>query len=192
MSTSGKRVTVRADRASGLVRARSAPEIGAREQSAATVRSVAAEVVPGEARGARVEVRMRESIIEHAAATSVFGVVTSATGVRSAAIAGADLGGHRAIHIDAGAALYAEPSIPSADRVAGITIGAAASGAIVNFQTSGEMVEPSWNWTEGPIYLGPSGTLTQTPPAAGVSVELGIATAMNKIIVRIGPPIRVQ
>jgi len=108
------------------------------------------------------------------------------------ATAGEVLGGHRAIFIDGGSAHYAEPAQPSASRVAGITLGAAAENDLIDYQTAGEIVEPSWSLVDGPVYLGPAGTLTQASPASGVCVEIGVAISATTIIVRIGPPILLQ
>jgi hypothetical protein len=53
-----------------------------------------------------------------------------------------------------------------------ITTGAASPGSPVDVLITGLMVEPSWSWTPGPVYLGANGQLTQTPPAAPGAVFL--------------------
>ncbi|MES2488570.1 MAG: hypothetical protein V4607_02175 [Pseudomonadota bacterium] len=105
------------------------------------------------------------------------------------AIAGVDLGGHRAIFIDEGLAFYADADMASAERVAGITLGAAADSELANYQTAGEITEPSWNWNEGPVFLGLNGLLTQTPPSTGAIIELGVALNATRLLVRIQRPI---
>lgn len=112
-----------------------------------------------------------------------------AGGTTAATIAGEALGGHRAIYISAGEARYATAADDSAAVVAGITTGAAGVGDAVEYQLSGELTEPSWNWTpELPVFLGLNGQLTQTPPTAGAIVELGIALTPQTIIVRVQRP----
>lgn len=127
-----------------------------------------------------------------AGAQGLQGIPGATAGQILQAVAGATLGGHRAIFIDAGRAQYADSAAPSAERVAGITLGAAAEDAVVNYQTAGAITEPSWNWNEGPVFLGANGMLTQTPPSSGAVVELGVALAPTTIIVRIGPAVFLQ
>lgn len=106
-------------------------------------------------------------------------------------LAGEALGGHRAVHVAAdGSARYASASLPAtAAAVIGITAGAAALGASVSVQTGGRIVEPSWNWTPGPVYLGESGLLSQTPPASGTVKEIGVALAATELLIDIKPEI---
>lgn len=121
------------------------------------------------------------------------GIASAVAGISAATptitkIAGASLGGHRAVILDsAGAAFYADPL--TGLEVAGITTAAALVGETITIQTFGELAEPSWAWAPGPVYLGPLGTLTQTTPAAGACLQLGIATAPTRILIRIQPPI---
>lgn len=111
-------------------------------------------------------------------------------------IAGPALGGHRAVGMDdTGVYRYASNATP-ADvlRVAGITVGAAASGAAVSVQTNGPITEPSWSWTpDAPVYLGQNGGLTQTAPtlASGAvfSMAIGIALTPTSMFLRLNTPI---
>lgn len=112
--------------------------------------------------------------------------------VRTAAAA---LGGHRVVR-STGHALagYADAQVEEhGDDVLGVTLGAAAAADDVQIQGSGEIVEPSWAWQpQKPIFLGPAGQLTQTPPDAGAaafSLVLGFATSATSMQVRIEQPI---
>lgn len=103
-------------------------------------------------------------------------------------LAGAALGGHRAVLVDAlGTAIYADKDTPAHYAcVIGITQGAATIGASVAIQTYGEITEGSWTWTPLlPIYLGVNGTLTQTPPTTGFQLILGFAISTTKIFIDI-------
>ncbi|HAO33199.1 MAG TPA: hypothetical protein PLU26_02220 [Candidatus Competibacter sp.] len=96
-----------------------------------------------------------------------------------------DLGGHRALRVTgAGAAGYAD-AYTAFDAVLGISIHAATAGAPVAVRGSGEMVEPSWSWSPGPVYLGRDGMLTQTPPSGGATLEIGIARGPATLFIRI-------
>jgi hypothetical protein len=99
------------------------------------------------------------------------------------------LGGHRAACASAAGAVYADPDDPDRADAIGITTGAADLGATVTLQTGGDMVEPSWSWSPGPIYVGPAGTLTQTPPASGTLMQIGVAIAATRVLVDVRSPI---
>lgn len=75
-----------------------------------------------------------------------------------------------------------------------ITSGAASSGASVEVLLFGLMIEPSWSWTPGPVYLGTNGQLTQTPPAAPGAVfiaQVGTATSPTSLFVDRAPSIKI-
>lgn len=102
------------------------------------------------------------------------------------------LSGHRAVRpTTAGAVGYASSAVAAdANSVLGITTGAAATGAAINVQASGEMTEVSWNWTPGlPVFLGTNGLLTQTPPVSGFQLVLGVAISPTKLAINIKQPI---
>lgn len=103
------------------------------------------------------------------------------------ATAGTALSGHRAVVVASDIATYADSTTNPA--ATGITTGAVTNGSAVTVQTTGEMVEPSWNWSNGSVYLGSTGLLTQTLPSSGAIVEIGIATAPTKLLIRLQPPI---
>lgn len=106
-------------------------------------------------------------------------------------IAGAALGGHRAVRSLAGVAIYADcETVADASLVLGITQGAASEGAPVQVQTMGLMTEPSWSWVPDlPVFVGLAGVLTQTPPAAGYRLIVGVATRADQIHIGLKMPI---
>lgn len=58
----------------------------------------------------------------------------------------------------------------------GLMFETCASGAKGNVQRVGAMTNVSWTWTAGlPVFLGASGTLTQTVPSSGFHLQLGVA-----------------
>ena len=103
------------------------------------------------------------------------------------ATASGALGGHRAVVITNGTAIHANNS--TQPLVSGITQGAVVNGATVTVQTTGQLTEPTWAWTSGPVYLGSDGLLTQSPPISGVIVELGTALTPTTLLIRVQPPI---
>ena len=107
-----------------------------------------------------------------------------------AAVAGEDLGGHRAVRLGSdGRAYYALQSL-EADCLAlvGLTTGAAAAGDPVPIRDGGPMEEPSWNWTpDAPVYLAGVGQLSQEPPAAGPVVVMGQAVSPTRMVITLQP-----
>lgn len=115
-----------------------------------------------------------------------------ATGVSAGVelVAPVALSGQRAVYRAADGLRLASADQRSTIDVIGITTGAIAAGALGVAQTADEMTEPTWAWVPGlPVWLGLNGLLTQTVTTVGTQVELGIATAATKLIVRIQPPI---
>lgn len=77
------------------------------------------------------------------------------------------IGGHRVIVLNANEAPeYADNSNSShIHKVMGVTLNAGNAGDTISIVRSGEVVEPTWNWTlNSPVFLGTNGLLTQTPP----------------------------
>ena len=106
-------------------------------------------------------------------------------------VAGEALGGHRAVTLLSGEAVYASNTTAlHLGRVIGITLGAAVQGDTVQVQPSGTLIEPSWNWnTALPVYLSTNGQLTQTTPTAGFSLILGFPLTATSLYVDIREPI---
>lgn len=101
------------------------------------------------------------------------------------------LGGHRAVVMTTvGKVGYADNTmLTHANGVLGITIGAAADGDSVNVQTTGEVIEPSWNWTLNlPVFLSVNGLLTQTYPTGEFVLIIGVPTAPTKLIIGVKLP----
>ena len=104
--------------------------------------------------------------------------------------AGEDLGGHRAVVLSAGQAVYADNTAAAhANRVIGITTGAATSGSGATIQSAGELTGMTGLTVDAPIYLSTAGTLTQTAPTTGFIQQLGIALSATAMLVEIQPAI---
>ncbi len=66
-----------------------------------------------------------------------------------------------------------------------------ASGAnqTVNVIEFGEITDPSWTWTQGPVFLDAVGQLTQTPTLTDALVQIAEALSPTKLLVNIRAPI---
>ena len=108
-------------------------------------------------------------------------------------IAGQNLSGHRMVVLENHQAVYASnDDLSHAQRVVGLTTGAALTGDMVTVMRSRELQEPSWSWVVGEaIYLGSGGALLQSPPVSPAlfSLCVGFATATDRMYISVGTPI---
>lgn len=93
----------------------------------------------------------------------------------------------RAITTDGnGKAVYATNATASGSVVIGISTTSGSTGANINIQTAGTLSDASWNWSNGLVWLGTNGALTQTAPTNGAYiVPVGRAYNSTTIIVDI-------
>jgi hypothetical protein len=105
-------------------------------------------------------------------------------------LAAENISGLKAIYATSTGARTADKSAFASSQVVGISKNSASVGSFVEVQPSGEMQDPSWNWTPGlPLYLSTFGNITHVLPTIGEHVEIGVAMTSQKIIIRIQPPI---
>lgn len=103
--------------------------------------------------------------------------------------AAADLGGHRVVcAVPGGVNLASSDDMNNAAAAVGLTIAAASAGDPVPVVTHGHVVEPSWSFEIGPVYLGLAGLLTQDPPVTGCVLRVGRATAPTVLLVDLDEP----
>ena len=72
---------------------------------------------------------------------------------------------HLVVKTVAGGAVAPASSDQPCDAGLVLGITAASAGTPAQVATSGEIVEPTWPWQPGPVFLGLNGAPTQTPPA---------------------------
>ena len=96
------------------------------------------------------------------------------------------IGGHRVVRATTTGVDYADQSVESHQgKVVGITASAFAAGELVKVYTAGEVIESTWTWTPGPVYLGTNGLLTQTVPTSGFIQQVGVAHEPTKLVVQL-------
>jgi hypothetical protein len=66
---------------------------------------------------------------------------------------------------------------------------ASAADESVTVRRQGRVSELAWSWTPGPVWVGDSGVLTQTPPASGWLLRVGTAINATTIDIEPEPPI---
>lgn len=70
-------------------------------------------------------------------------------------------------------------------KIVGVAVTGGNSGSIIKIQNDGELVENTWNWNEGSIFVNEFGELTQTPPSTGFILKVGKALSPTKILINI-------
>jgi hypothetical protein len=106
--------------------------------------------------------------------------------------AGENLGGHKLVILNnSEKALYASGSnVVHANKIIGITTGAASVNTQAEIQTYGELSEPSWSWDASkPLFAGLNGALTQAPPSSGFVQQVASVISSTKIFINIQPAI---
>ena len=105
-------------------------------------------------------------------------------------IATSNISIHRVIVLDANDhPVYADNNTLShINRVVGVSTNSAAAGEALEIQYSGEIKDPSFNFTPGPIYVGENGFITTVLPTdinAEYLQQIGIATNATTITLNI-------
>jgi hypothetical protein len=113
------------------------------------------------------------------------GIPGEAEGATFTATAATTLHGRRAVAVnDAGQLYHPDTSTPTdAPRVVGIAVTAANNGADALVRVGGQMTDSGWAWTGGPVFVGPSGHLTQTPAPDGWLLQVARAISPTTLIV---------
>lgn len=143
---------------------------------------------------AEAEFRFEQPSSEFAfsVAEAVPGPPGQGASITSTVTAGETLSGHRAVVLHAdGMAYYASNDEPTdATRQIWLSLGAAIEGTDVEIQPLGLITEPSWNWSDDPVFLGTNGVLTQTPPVEpAFMIQLGQPTGPTTLMFNPRTPI---
>jgi hypothetical protein len=129
-----------------------------------------------------------------AEASSLFSSSSASSALHASGIAAATLSGHRVVTPQPDGTLnYASnDNLSHVQAPLWITTGATDVGGTVDALMLGQMTEGSWTWSQGPVYLGANGLLTQTPPVspAVFLAQVGTATTATSLFVDRGPSIK--
>lgn len=105
------------------------------------------------------------------------------------------ISGHRiVVSSGTGKLEYADNTILNHQfRILGLTLNAASPGNPIDIRVYGEVVEPSWSFTPGPVFLGTNGNLTQVQPSGtSFSMIVGYAVDSTTLIINIQQPINIE
>lgn len=97
----------------------------------------------------------------------------------------------RVIYNNAGQASPADSTNAAhSGSILGITLTSVLIGNTVSYVSEGRLTTPGESWDQSkPLFFDNLGRLTQTPPASGFSMIVGVPVAADKIDVRISQPI---
>lgn len=118
-------------------------------------------------------------------------IVTEATSGSSGTtkqVATTNLGGNRVVGAVPGGVAYPDRTVAAdGPLVLGITETSALAGQDVRVRYEGSMVEVSWAWTLGPVFVGDAGNLTQAPSASGWIRQVGVALSATELWIDLQP-----
>lgn len=98
--------------------------------------------------------------------------------------AGENIGTYKVVYSTGGLAYLADNSTSShLGKIVGVTTESELSGEDITIQAYGPLEDATWTWSDGPIYLGSNGALTQTAPTSGFVLEVGRALTLIKFLV---------
>lgn len=105
--------------------------------------------------------------------------------------AGEPMSALRVVYESEGDVFLLDPTISAeVHALLGITTMAAGSaGATVSVRTLGSIDDAGWNWSEGLVFAGPNGTLTQTPPSSGWEIVIGYAPSPTRLNLTLDEPV---
>lgn len=109
------------------------------------------------------------------------------------ATAGETIPNFAAVYVASDLAFLADNSdLANFDKFAGIAMSGGIAGTQLTITTEGFVQNPAWNWTNGLVWLGNGGLLTQVSPVPSPGIYrqfVGIAISPVKLILRISEPI---
>lgn len=101
-------------------------------------------------------------------------------------IAGENISANKVIYINEDAYLASSDQASHRDRIAGLSVASALTGASIKIRTFGEQYNNTWSWdVTKPIFCGVGGELTQTAPVSGFVQIIGTAIDTNRIFINI-------
>lgn len=80
-------------------------------------------------------------------------------------------------------------TLTDAVNIVGVVSTGASIGLGADVTSSGKVTNPAWSLSDGLVYLGLAGQITQTPPTTGVFLKIGTALDSTTISVDIETPI---
>jgi len=167
------------------------------EGSAQAVQSPATNIVVEQAPQASAIVSPSAATMFGAPSTPTAFVFSSSGGPRGPAgdtaevavtvTAGQNLSAGRLVVITAGEAFYFDPTnVAHYGRAFGVTVSSALIGQVATVKQNGTVQDAAFSFSaDAPVYVGPDGELSTTPPAYGMIQLVGTAVAADTLFINI-------
>ena len=123
---------------------------------------------------------------------NVLGVPQSARTIVDTYIAGEAISALKIVRLDSPTTVKIGDSSSTYEdaKVIGVAISAAALGVNIDVQSFGELNDAFFSFPlNAPLYLSPTGTITDTPPTSGYNVQIGHSLGAGSIFVKVQEPI---
>lgn len=140
--------------------------------------------------GADIDVQFMQPIVDVISQSVTLDVASGGlvpANIDLSAEAGDNLSALRVVRLDGMNKLrYASNDTAANANAVGILTAAVTSGGTGNVRYAGLLSDTSWSWSQGAIYIGADGVLTQTAPSGGLIVrEVARAISTTQIIIDI-------
>lgn len=90
-------------------------------------------------------------------------------------VAGENLAPYRIVYTDNNKVFLADKdNMTDRTKIIGITLNSENINNLIRVKIDGQITNPSWNLSPGNVYVGNSGSITQTKPTTGFVVQVGI------------------
>lgn len=104
-------------------------------------------------------------------------------------IAGESVSALRVVFERNAKAYIVDPQTESVFQALGVAITSGSIDSELTIQTQGFIDDASWSWSEGIVWCGPNGILTQTPPVDGWDFIIGFATSATRLYIDLNEPV---
>ena len=98
--------------------------------------------------------------------------------------AGQTISGNTVVSVFDNIASYADKDTNVSGQI-GVAMNAAMQNSNIEVTFSGVVTEPTWNFTNNPIFLGSNGQLTQEKPTSGTVVLIGYPITSTSFLINI-------
>lgn len=99
------------------------------------------------------------------------------------------IGGHRLVWLSTPIELIESLPLDKIKYKIGLTTNAAVMGGSIDILTIGSIIEPSWAFSIGPVYIDTNGNITQNVPISGVILKIGTALTPNTLFFNPSEPL---
>lgn len=113
----------------------------------------------------------------------------SAGGQTLTRMAGQEVSALRGVYESQERAYLIDPASDTSLQLLGVALTAGAFGDDITIQAMGVIDDASWSWTEGLVFVGQDGVLTQIAPTTGWELVVGFASSSTRLNIEFNEPV---